>query len=66
VLARSEEWIKPSTVGGACEATTAVNRPTWTGGAFPTFDAAGVLPSCYAYRVFETMVPLRNMMWRPA
>ena len=65
VLARSEHYEKPSTAGGACEATTAANRPTWAGGAFPTFDAPGALPSCYKYRVFETVVPLRNMIWRP-
>jgi type IV pilus assembly protein PilW len=64
VLARSEHYEKPGTAGGACEATTAANRPTWTGGAFPTFDAPGALPSCYKYRVFETTVPLRNMIWR--
>jgi type IV pilus assembly protein PilW len=67
VLARSEYYEKPSTAGGPCEATTAVNRPTWGGTAnlpFPSFDAPGALPSCYKYRVFETVVPLRNMLWR--
>jgi type IV pilus assembly protein PilW len=65
VLARDDHYQKPSTPGGPCEATTAANRPTWSGGAFLTFDAAGALPSCYKYRVFETVVPLRNMIWRP-
>ena len=68
VLARSEHYEKPGTAGGPCEATTAANRPTWGGTAnlpFPTFDAPGALPSCYKYRVFETVVPLRNMLWRP-
>jgi len=64
VLARSDHYEKPSMAGGACEATTAANRPTWTGGAFMTFDAPGALPSCYKYRVFEAVVPLRNMIWR--
>jgi hypothetical protein len=31
---------------------------------FATFDAPGALPSCYKYRVFETVIPLRNMLWR--
>jgi type IV pilus assembly protein PilW len=66
VLARSDEYIKPATAGGACEATTAANRPTWSGGAFFALDKPGTLPSCYKYRVFETTVPLRNMLWRPA
>lgn len=65
VLARSDHYEKPSVAGGACEATTAANRPTWAGGDFFTFDAPGALPSCYKYRVFETVVPLRNMIWRP-
>jgi len=65
VLARSDHYEKPSTAGGPCEATTAANRPTWAGGDFLTFNAAGALPSCYKYRVFETVVPLRNMIWRP-
>jgi type IV pilus assembly protein PilW len=65
VLARSDHYEKPSTAGGACEATTAANRPTWGPGLpFPSFDAPGALPSCYKYRVFETLVPLRNMLWR--
>jgi len=66
VLARNEEWVKPA-VPGTCDATTAANRPTWGGTAnlpFPTFDAPGALPSCYKFRVLETVVPLRNMIWR--
>jgi len=65
VLARDDHYHKPSTAGGACEATTAANRPTWAGGDFLTFNAPGALPSCYKYRAFETVVPLRNMIWRP-
>jgi len=64
VLARSEHYEKPGTPGGPCEATTAANRPTWAGGGFFSLDAPGALPSCYKYRVFETVVPLRNMIWR--
>jgi len=67
VLARSDHYEKPSVAGGACEATTSANRPTWGGVdllPFTTFDAPGALPSCYKYRVFETLVPLRNMIWR--
>ena len=66
-LKKRQHYEKPSTAGGPCEATTAANRPAWGGTAnlpFPTFDAPGALPSCYKYRVFETVVPLRNMLWR--
>jgi type IV pilus assembly protein PilW len=59
VLARSQNFEKPSTAGGPCEATTAA--PAWAGGAF---TVPGGLPSCYKHRVFETVVPLRNMIWR--
>ena len=61
LLARSQNFEKPSVAGGACEATQAA--PTWAGGAF---TVPGGIPSCYKHRVFETVIPLRNMIWRPA
>ncbi len=61
VLVRSANYNKPPTAGGACTATTAA--PTWTGGTHFMSDA---LPSCYKYRSFETVVPLRNMIWKEA
>jgi type IV pilus assembly protein PilW len=69
ILARSGNWERPSTPGGACEATLAI--PDWSGyaesGALgDRFSIPGGLPSCYKYRVFEVTVPLRNMIWRPA
>jgi len=64
VLARSQNYEKPSVAGGPCEATTAANAPTWAGGL--PMNVPGGLPSCYKYRVFETVIPLRNMIWRPA
>ena len=71
VLARSQNYERPETPGGPCEATTSANRPKWGDATppveeFPTLLVAGVLPSCYKYRVFETVIPLRNMIWRPA
>jgi type IV pilus assembly protein PilW len=65
VLARSGNYERPSTAGGPCEATTVA--PTWFNGvADENFTVPGGLPSCYKYRSFETVVPLRNMIWRPA
>ncbi len=61
VLVRSANYFRPPTAGGACTATTAA--PTWTGGTHFMSDA---LPSCYKYRSFETVVPLRNMIWKEA
>ena len=65
VLARSEFFVKPDTPGGNCMATT--ETPTWAGGAFPALGDFTVVTNparCYGYRMFETVVPLRNMIWR--
>jgi type IV pilus assembly protein PilW len=59
VLARSQNYEKPATPGDPCTATQAA--PTWSGGAFTVPDG---LPSCYKYRVFETVIPLRNVIWK--
>ena len=59
VLARIGVYEKPT--GGVCTATTVA--PTWAGGSFIVPEG---LPSCYRYRVFETVVPLRDQIWHPA
>lgn len=59
VLAQSDNYERPANPGDPCSATTVA--PTWAGG---SFAVPGGLPSCYRYRVFETVVPLRNMIWR--
>ena len=58
VLARINDYEKPT--AGVCTATTAA--PAWAGGSFVLPEG---LPSCYRYRAFETVVPLRNLIWRP-
>jgi type IV pilus assembly protein PilW len=67
VLARSDFYEKPEPAGSPCTATIAGNAPTWVGGNFPALgdltDTANQA-RCYRYRVFETVVPLRNMIWR--
>ncbi len=48
---------------GSCSATPAT--PSWGWGSV----AASALSAdwrCYKYKVFESVVPLRNMMWRPS
>ena len=57
LLVRSKDWERQE--GGVCTATTAL--PSWTAG---NFAVPGGVPSCYKYRVFETTIPLRNMIWR--
>lgn len=57
VLARSGIAEKASVAGGACDTTTVA--PTWSGGAFNM----GGNWQCYRYKTFETVVPLRNVIW---
>jgi type IV pilus assembly protein PilW len=67
VLSRIGNYEKPS--GANCDATTVT--PTWSGSgtaadAFNKLDFATPASQdrCYRYRVFETTIPLRNMIWR--
>lgn len=67
MLARIGNYEKPSTSGGNCDATT--SQPTWSGSSANAFRAVDISTAtsqdrCYRYRVFETTVPLRNMIWR--
>jgi len=68
VLARSEYYEKPDPPGAACNATIVANAPAWArpAQAFPGLgDLADPtnLARCYRYRIFETVVPIRNMIW---
>jgi type IV pilus assembly protein PilW len=51
---------------GAANCDTTTVAPTWTGGTFSAIDVGTVTSQdrCYRYRVFETTIPLRNMVWR--
>lgn len=66
VLVRSQNFEKPEPAGSPCTATGVA--PTWAGsggvGNTANFTVPGGLPSCYKYLVFETVVPLRNMLWK--
>ena len=65
LLARIGLYEKPA-AGTDCDMTTPANAPTWIGGGFGNLDLATASSQdrCYRYRVFETMIPLRNMIWR--
>lgn len=65
ILARIGVYEKPTT-GSNCDATTTAR--SWSGGTFSKLDVATVTSEdrCYRYRVFETVIPLRNMIWRAA
>lgn len=60
IVARGAQPEKPSVEGGPCDTTT--SAPTWAGGTLDLSANAGW--QCYRYRVFETTVPLRNMLWQ--
>lgn len=62
VVARSQQPERPDPATGACNTTTAA--PTWAGGTITL--AADPNWQCYRYRVFETIVPVRNQIWVPA
>ena len=74
VVARSKAPERPA-AGAACSTTTAL--PVVFAGAGPAAVAAVSIAvnvavagdpvdwKCYRYRVFETIVPLRNAAWRP-
>ncbi|MBP1203140.1 type IV pilus assembly protein PilW [Duganella sp. 1411] len=74
VVARSKTAEKPDS-SGQCRATTV--QPTVFAGAAPATVAAAPVQvnvavlgdtvdwKCYRYRVFETIVPIRNAQWRP-
>jgi type IV pilus assembly protein PilW len=71
VLARSNNYEQPDPPGSACTATP--TTPTWSGTYVAgtttlkpesVFTVPGGVPSCYKHRVFETVIPLRNMIWR--
>lgn len=65
VLARIGNYEKPTLGAADCDATTAV--PSWSGGNFSRISvAAASADRCYRYRVFETTIPLRNVIWRAA
>ena len=60
LVARNGLREKPDPATGVCNTTIA--GPTWTGGTINL--AADANWQCYRYKTFETVVPLRNMLWR--
>jgi type IV pilus assembly protein PilW len=61
VVARSNLPEKPDPATGLCSTTAAA--PTWTGGAFDL--SANAEWRCYRYKVMQTTVPVRNIIWKP-
>lgn len=65
LVARSAQYEKPARAGDACTTTTdemAAKWASWADDVFSTDD----YPSdwrCYRYKTFETVIPLRNVIW---
>jgi len=66
VVARSGLKEKPDPATGVCNITTA--KPTWAGGTIDVSKnpdgSANADWKCYRYKTFETIVPLRNPIWK--
>lgn len=60
LVARNGLREKPDPATGVCNTTTV--GPAWMGGTINL--AADANWQCYRYKTFETVVPLRNMLWR--
>ncbi|MBK9161411.1 MAG: PilW family protein [Nitrosomonadales bacterium] len=60
IVARNGLMEKPNPATGVCDTTTV--GPSWAGGVINL--AADANWMCYRYKTFETIVPLRNMLWR--
>ena len=67
VIARSMTPERPNPVTDVCDTTTA--NPKWVASppADIDMDVSRHRPDwqCYRYRIFEVMVPIRNMVWFP-
>jgi type IV pilus assembly protein PilW len=59
LVARSAQPEKPSGAGPACDTTT--TAPSWSGGNFDLTANANWM--CYRYKVFETVIPVKNILW---
>ncbi len=64
LLARSAKYEKTAVTSDCVAGSPAANSPHWTGGCFTMTNLAdGTDWHYYRYRTYETVVPLRNMIW---
>jgi len=64
LLSRSAKYEKTAVTSDCVSPNNPVNSPFWTGGCFTMTNLAdGTDWHYYRYRVYETVVPLRNMIW---
>lgn len=64
IVARSTQPEKPN-AAGVCTTTTAGMVAAWPASSWANFNNIDVAPDweCYRYKVFETVIPLRNVIW---
>jgi type IV pilus assembly protein PilW len=63
-LARSAKFEKTAVTADCIAPNNPPNSPFWSGGCFTmTNPVDGTDWHYYRYRVYETVVPLRNMIW---
>jgi type IV pilus assembly protein PilW len=60
IVARSAQPEKSSVQGAACDATA--SAPSWSWGS-ASLSAGNSNWKCYRYKTFETVVPIRNIIW---
>jgi type IV pilus assembly protein PilW len=72
ILARSQQFEKNNVLANGVEVPVTPNAPTWAGGTFTMTNLDGSPDTNpgnandwrrYRYRVYETVIPLRNMLW---
>ena len=64
IVVRNQYPDRPDPGTGLCNTTT--TPPTWTWGVVPSLAMAAQQADwqCYRYKVFESVIPLRNMFWK--
>ncbi|RZJ02309.1 MAG: hypothetical protein EOP39_22805 [Rubrivivax sp.] len=76
ILVRSQQFEVPLTDAGGTAVSITPDAPTWSGGTFAMINLDGSAGSTspggaidwrnYRYRVYESVIPLRNMIWGTA
>ncbi len=75
ILVRSKQFEVPQTGAGGTQVSITTTEPTWSGGTFKMLHLDGSeggspAPAIdwhnYRYRVYESIIPLRNMIWGTA
>lgn len=61
-----ESFIDPATRRRSCEAVTTTATPPWEGSVAAPITLPGTDWQCHRHKLFETLVPTRNVIWMEA